>query len=164
MLGLDRVDVLPVDVPLGRRQAQVASQHAVATLEPEPAQEPGRTDIHGDEVELALHVVEAEVVDADDLAAVDVDDLLVEQILPQLDLVGSLLEAGDIDRPGREACPGHVEARDVRPGQEDRAPSRGHDETGDRRIPVADRDDQIVDLADGSPCASSTGLPMAWLR
>ena len=91
---LDRVDVLPVDVALGGRQAQVAGEDPVGALDPEPAQQPGRPDVDDDQVELAVDVVETEVVDADDLAAVDVDDLLVEQVGPEPDLVRALLRSG----------------------------------------------------------------------
>ena len=80
---LDRVDVLPVDVALRRRQAQVAGEDPVAALEAEPAERGRRADVDGDQVEPALDVVEPQVVDPDDLAPVDVDDLLVEQVGPQ---------------------------------------------------------------------------------
>ena len=94
---LDRVDVLPVDVALRGRQAQVAGHDPVGALDPEPAQQPGRPDIDRDQVELAVDVIEAEVVDAHDLAPVDVDDLLVEQVGAQPDLVRPLREPGDVD-------------------------------------------------------------------
>ena len=95
---LDRVDVLPVDVPLrarGRRRLRASVR--VRPLEPEPAQQARRADVDGDEAERALDLVEAEVVDPDDLAPVDVDDLLVQQVGPQQDLVRALLELVDVD-------------------------------------------------------------------
>ena len=145
---LDRVDVLPVDVALGGRQAQVAGQDPVGALDPEPAEQPGRADVDRDQVEPAVDVVEAQVVDAHDLAAVDVHDLLVEEVGAELDLVLATLELGDVDPVGRQAGARRVEARDLRPGQEDPPPVGRHDEAGDRRIAVADGDDEIVDLAE----------------
>src|SRR6185369_9876294 len=95
---LDRVDVLPVDVALRRRQPQVPGQDPVRTLDPQPAQQPGRPDVDRHQVELPVHVVESQVVDAHDLATVDVDDLLVEQVGAQPDLVWTLGEPCDVDR------------------------------------------------------------------
>ena len=103
--GLDRVDVLPVDVPLGEWQSQVAGQDAPRTLDAEPAEEPGRPDVDGHHVELALDLVEPEVVDPDDLPTVDVDDLLVEQVATQANFLGALLEAADVDHLGAETGP-----------------------------------------------------------
>ena len=59
----------------------------------EPADGAARADVHGDDVEHEVAVdrrrVELDVVDADDLAAVDVDDLLIEQVaLEQQHAVG----------------------------------------------------------------------------
>ena len=146
--GLDRVHVLPVDVALGRRQVQVAGQGPVGALDPEPAQQARRPDVDRHQVQLALDVVEAQVVDPDHLAPVDVDDLLVEQVLAQQELVVALLELGDVDGRRRQPGAGRVESRDVRPGQEDPAPIGRDDEAGDGRIAIAERDDQVVDLAD----------------
>ena len=47
---------------------------------PEPAQQAGRADVDRHEMERAVDLVEAEVVDPDHLAPVDVDDLLVHQV------------------------------------------------------------------------------------
>ena len=99
---LDRVDVLPVDVALRRRQPQVARQDPVGALDPEPAQQPGRPDVDRHQVELPVDVVEPQVVDAHDLAPVDIDDLLVEQVGAQPDLIRALGEAGDVDRGPRQ--------------------------------------------------------------
>ena len=145
--GLDRVDVLPVDVALGRRQVQVARDRPVRAFDAEPAEQPGRPDVDGHEVELAVDVVETQVVDADHPPAVDVHDLLVEEVRPQEDLVRPLLEAGDVDRVTRQQRARRVEPGDLRPGQEDPAAVGRHDEPGDGRIAVADGDDQVVDLA-----------------
>ena len=145
--GLDRVDVLPVDVALGRRQVQVARDRPVRALHAQPAEQPGRPDVDGHEVELAVDVVETQVVDPDHPAAVDVHDLLVEQVGPQQDLVGALLEPGDVDRVTGQPRARRVEPGDLRPGQEDPAAVGRDDEPGDGRIAVADGDDQVVDLA-----------------
>ncbi len=146
--GLDRVYVLPVDVALRKRQPEVAGQDPPRAFDPQPAEEPGRADVDRDDVELALDLVEPEVVDPDDLPAVDVDDLLVEQVTPQADLLGTLLEAADVDHLGPEAGPQFVKGRDGGPRQEDLAPVGPGDKAGDRRIAVADGDDQVRDLAD----------------
>src|SRR5262249_38060948 len=109
---------------------------------------PGRADVDRDQVQAALDVVETKIVDADDLAAVDVDDLLVLQILVEQQLVGALTELVDIDDVRRELRAGRVDRGHVRPGQED-APAPGRDDqAGDGRIAIADRDDEVRDLAD----------------
>ena len=146
--GLDRVDVLPVDVALRGRQADVAGQDAEGTLDAEPAQQPGGPDIDRHEVELPLDVVETQVVDAHDLAAVDVDDLLVEEVGAQLDLVRALLEGGDVDLVGRQPATGGIEGGNGRPGQEDPALVRAQDQPGHGRIAVAEGDDEIVHPAE----------------
>ena len=102
---LDRVHVLPVDVALRGRQAQVPGDDPVRALDAEPTEQAGRPDVDGHETELVLDVVQAQVVDPDDLASIDVHDLLVEQVLAQLDLVGALLELGDVDRVVRRRAP-----------------------------------------------------------
>ena len=154
---LDRVDVLPVDVSLRRRQPQVAGQDPVRALDPEPAQQPGRPDIDRHQVEPAVDVVEAQVVDAHDLAPVDVDDLLVEQVGAQPDLVRPLRETGDVDGGARQARAAGIEPGDLRPGQEDAPPIGRDDEAGDRRVAVADGDDEIVDLAQRLPVGVEHG-------
>ena len=95
--GLDRVHVLPVDVALGE-DGEAAGEGPERPLDPEPADQAGGADVNGDEAERPLDLVEADVVDPDDLAAVDVDDLLVEQVGLQEDLVFALLELADVDR------------------------------------------------------------------
>ena len=89
--ALDRVDVLPVDVALLERQPQVAGERPERALDAEPAEQARRADVDRDEAQRALDLVEAEVVDADDPAAVDVDDLLVHQVRLEQDLVRALL-------------------------------------------------------------------------
>jgi hypothetical protein len=63
-------------------------------------------------------------------------------------LVRALAEAADVDRAAREGGAGRVEAGDVGPGQEDLAPIGGQDESRDGRVAIAERDDQVGDLAD----------------
>ena len=155
--GLDRVDVLPVDVALRGRQPDVAGQDAERPLDPEAPQQAGRADVHRDQVEHAVDIVETEVVDAHDLAAVDVDDLLVEEVGAQLDLVRALLELGDVDGRGRQPAAGRVEAGDRRPRQEDVAPVRAQDQPGHGRIAVAEGDDEIVHPAERLACGVEHG-------
>ena len=147
--GLDRVHVLPVDVAVLDRQLEVARDDAERALDPEAAQQAGRADVHGDEPEGALDLVEADVVHADDLAAVDVHDLLVEQVGLQEDLVLALVELPDVDRRGVQARADVVEALDGRPRDEDPALLGLDDEPGDGRVPVADRHDQVGHRPDG---------------
>ena len=77
---LDRVDVLPVDVPLGHREPQVAGERAGRPFDAQPAEQARAADVDRHEVERPADLVEAEVVDPDDLAPVDVDDLLVHEV------------------------------------------------------------------------------------
>ena len=146
--GLDRVHVLPVDVALGQRQPQVAGDRAIRPLDAEPPQQAGRPDVDRHEVEHALELVEAQVVDPHDLAPVEVHDLLVLQVGVEQQLVGPLAELRDIDAVGVERRPAEVERGHVRPGQEDAPPVGAHDEAGHRGVAVADGDDQVGHLAD----------------
>ena len=143
---LDRVDILPVDVPLRHRDAEVAGERARGPLDPEPAQQARPAHVDGDEVERPADFVEAEIVDPHDLAPVDVDDLLVHQVGPQEDLVGPLLELADVDGGGAQLGPARVEGFDRRPGYEDAPPVRLDDEAGDRWIATAEGDDEVGDL------------------
>ena len=146
---LDRIDVLPVDVPLRQGPAEGPDDRPERAFEAQPARQARGPDIDRDEVQATLDVVEPKVVDADHLAPVDVHDLAVEQVLAQQDLIGPLLEDPDVDRPGVQHDAGLVERPDRRPGQED-APACGiDDQTGDRRVAVTDGDDEVVHLADG---------------
>ena len=62
-------------------------------LQPEPAQQPGDANVRSDDAQPSAGVGHLDVVDAHDLAPVDVDDLLVEQIGDEIELL-SLLGAG----------------------------------------------------------------------
>ena len=155
--ALDRVDVLPVDVPLADRQPQCGRDAAVGALEPEPAEQSRCADVDRDQAVRALDLVEPQVVDADDLAPVDVDDLLVHEVLAQEDLVGALAELADVDRGGAQPRAAVVEVGHGRPGQEDPAPVGRDDEARDRRVARTERDDQIGDLADGLVAAIPDG-------
>ena len=96
----------------------------------------------------ALDLVEAQVVDANHLAAVDVDDLAVHQITLQADLVRPLLELADVDRGGAENRAAGVQGRHRTPLQEDLAAVRLDDDAGHRRVPIADGDDQVGNGSD----------------
>ena len=99
-------------------------------------------------MERTANLVQPEVVDADDLATVDVHDLLVHQVGAQEDFVRPLAERLDVDRRRSQARAGVVQRLDRRPGQEDAPSPRLDHEARDRRVAVADGDDQVRDLAD----------------
>jgi hypothetical protein len=107
--ALDRVDVFPVDIALRNLAPDAAGERSPRALDPEPAEQAGGADVDGDEVEGSFDLVEAQVVDADHLAAVDVDDLAIHQVLLEADLVGPLLELGDVDRGRAERCAAGVQ-------------------------------------------------------
>ena len=161
---LDRVDVFPVDVPLGHVAVQPTGDRPPRAFEAEPAEQAGRPHVDCDEVERALDLVEPEVVDANDLATVDVDDLAVHQVLLEADLVGPLRELADVDRGRAEYRP--AASREVtelqwrkisRPLVLTTIPV-----TGGYRSPMATIRSATVPI--GSPCLSRTGRPIAWLR
>ena len=146
--ALDRVDILPVDVPLRKRDAKVPGEDSKAALEAEPPHQTGGTDIDGHQAQSTVDFVETEVVDSDHLAPVDVDNLLVHQVGPKEDLVGTLLELLDVDTGRRQPSAGCVERSDGTPWQEDRATIGPDDEARHRWVLVLDRDDEVGDLAD----------------
>jgi hypothetical protein len=96
----------------------------------------------------ALDLVQAQVVDADHLAAVDVDDLAVHQVQLQADLVGPLLELADVDGGGAKSGAAGVQGGHRLPVQEDLAAVRLDDDSGHGRIPIADGDDQVGNRSD----------------
>ena len=146
---LDRVDVLPVDVALGRRQAQVPGQDPdTAPSIPSRRSSPAAPTSTADQVELALDVVEPRSLTRTTLRPSMSTICLSSRSVAQPDLVRALLEAVMSMVAARQARAGGVEPGDVRPGQEDPAPVGRDDQAGDRRIAVADGDDEVVDLAD----------------
>ena len=82
----------------GTPRPQPARDRPERALHPQPPDEPGRPDVDRHDPQLAIDLVEADVVDADDLAPLDVDDLLVQQVGLEQDLVLALAELGDVDR------------------------------------------------------------------
>ena len=64
----------------GTRSSRPGSELA----RPEPAQQAADADVGGDDAQRSAGARDLDVVDAHDLAAVDVDDLLVEQIFDQV--------------------------------------------------------------------------------
>ncbi|GIW19984.1 MAG: hypothetical protein KatS3mg065_0280 [Chloroflexota bacterium] len=157
--GLDGVDVLPIDVALRNGEAEVPGDEPVGALDAESTEEAGGADVDGDEMEPPLDLVEPEVVDADDLPTVDVDDLLVHEVGAEEDLVRPLAELADVDGPGGEACAGRVEGRDRRPGHEDLPATGLHDEAGDGRVGRPDGHDEVVDGPDRFAIAVADGAP-----
>ena len=99
-IGLEQIDELPRDHarrnPLEQRAQRERRDDALR----EPPDGAAGADVHGDDVQQQVAVdrrrVELDVVDAHDLAAVDVDDLLIEEI--------ALEEEQAVGR--REALPG----------------------------------------------------------
>ena len=114
-------------------------------------------DIDGDESHRPLDVVEQHVVRAHHLAAVDVHDLLVEEIGLQEDLVLALVEPCDVDALRPEPCPRRIEALDRAPWEVDASATGAHHKARDRRMACADRNDQIVDRTDGVDAAVTNG-------
>ena len=132
---------------------------------PEPAEQARRADVDRDEAQRAVDLVEPEVVDPDDLAAVDVDDLLVHEVGPQEDLVRALAELVDVDRRGSAA--GRRSASSDSTDDQGRKIRRRSvcttsPVTGGYRSPTATM--RSATLPIGSPCRSRTGRPIAWLR
>jgi len=74
---VQRSDVVPRDQrarnPIRQRAAQVAAAQA--------PHDPAETDVGGNDAQCAAGARDFDVVDAHDFAAIDIDDLLVEEIL-----------------------------------------------------------------------------------
>ena len=83
-IGLEQIDVLPRDDARRNLLEQRAQRERGHDALAQAADGAARADVDGDDVQRDVAVdrrrVELDVVDADDLAAVDVDDLLIEQI------------------------------------------------------------------------------------
>ena len=94
--GLHGVDLLPLDVILDG-EAERSSEPLAGTGETQPAQDTGQANVNRNQPQAAAHRRELDVVDPNDLSPFDVDDLLVEQVQVEADLVGPLLEDGDVD-------------------------------------------------------------------
>ena len=126
---------------------EVPGEDPETSFEAKTAHQAGGTDVDGHEAEPTVDLVQTEVVDANHLAAVDVDDLLVHEISAQEDLVGPLLELLDVD-PGRgELSAGSVERPDGAPWQEDQAAIGLDHQARHGRVLVLDRNDEVRDLA-----------------
>ena len=115
---VQRRDVVPRD-ERARDARDQARRDAPAA---EPAQQPRDADVRGDDADRAGRARQLEVVDAHDLAAVDVDDLLVEEVFDQ---VQRLVVGRRVDRRRRRRA-----ARCRR--RRSRAPSRSARACGPR--------------------------------
>ncbi len=145
---LNRIDVLPFDVVFDRK-AKGARKALAGTGQSEPAEDSGQPHVDGYQPESPPHRGELDVVDAHDLPALHVDDLLVLQVEPEADLIRTLLEVGDVDARGMQARTALVDRIDIGPGQEDVAIAADtHDNAGDRRVLLAKGHDQIADPAE----------------
>ncbi len=123
-VGLDKVDEFPEDGALGQFLLDAANAHRRNDALEQAADSAGQANVNLREAQLGVavdaRVGELDVVDADDFAAVGVDDLLVEQVflhgepgfvgMVELErgFVGGELEAAGNDRVDL------VEARDKR--------------------------------------------------
>ena len=76
-----RLDFVPEDELARQGLPEGLYQSGQGLGDAQPAEEPLETDIDGDEVAARSARVEDEVVDPDELSAVHVDDLLVEEML-----------------------------------------------------------------------------------
>ena len=107
-IGFEQIDELPRDDArrdLLEQRAQRERRHDALRQPPDRA---ARADVDRDDVQEQVAVdrrrVELDVVDADDLAAVHVDDLLIEQVaLQQQDAVGRRDSAPSAPRRSRRA-------------------------------------------------------------
>jgi hypothetical protein len=146
--ALNRVDVFPVDVALVKWAVEPAREAARRTFNAKAAQQSGRANIDCHQAQRALDHVQAEVVDAHDTAAVNVDDLLVHQILLQQDLVAALAELGHVECRRSQPGAAGIERLDRRPRQENLATDGCDDQAGYRRISLTDGHDEVGDGSD----------------
>ena len=141
------VDVLPVD-EVGARVLAALGEALADLAEPHAAQDRAARDVDGDDVHVGAHAQQLDVVDADDLAAVGVDQLLVEEGAREVQFVGlqlarSQAAAGHAQHGARLLEAGHVGPRRVE-GLAAAADADGRDP----RVRVAGRrDHQIVHRA-----------------
>ena len=134
--------------------AQSMTRSGVGTWSPPPraetAQQRGVGDVGADEPDTADHLGQIEVGGADDLDALDVDQLVVEHVLGQQDLAGATDDVAQVE-PGR--AQDHLGVADpVDGGRRDEgesAPDPDH-ETAHRRIhlPVGPASHDVVQPAD----------------
>ena len=68
--------------------AAARSSQRWPSAQSEPAQQPGQADVGGDDAQVVAGGRELHIVDPDDFSAVDVDDLLVEQLFVEQQLIG----------------------------------------------------------------------------
>ena len=114
----------------------------------EPAQQAADADVGGDDAQCAAGARHLDVVDAHDLAAVDVDDLLVEEVLDQIQRF-VIRRAHDLRRCGQHDA-ARVERGDFGDRRSELAVARLHDDRVDPRERVLGvLDDEVRDLSHG---------------
>ena len=143
---------------IGRRRPRASVRNGPS--KPSRRIRPAAPDIHRDQVERALDLVEPQVVDAHHACA---------RRCPRSGgpagpcAAGSRWGAAGTVRCRSSGCaaraPGLVQRLDRRPGQEDAPPRGRDDQAGDRRVAVADGDDEVVHLADGLALPVAHGAP-----
>src|SRR5271165_1373459 len=86
-LDLVRIDVAQRRdvVPRDQRARDLIEQTRSHATDAEAAQQSGNSDVGRDDAQRSAGVGDLEVVDAHDLASVDVDDLFVEKILDEVE-------------------------------------------------------------------------------
>ena len=125
-------------------------------LEAEAAHETAGPDVDVGQVDVAVRPEEVDIVDADHLRPADVDDLLVQHVLPEEDLprrgggLGDRLEAGriDDDLPRLETAHRLPRQDRVGPGRDD---AGTQDQPGEARVGLVEPGGQVEEAADGPP-------------
>ena len=116
--------------------------------EAEAAQESRRANIYGNEAHRPLNEVEQHVVGTHHLTAINVDDLLIQQVALEEDLVLPLAEAGDVDAFGCKARAARVESLHGAPWEIDASSPGTHHKAGHRWMARPNRNDQVVNRTD----------------
>ena len=103
VVGLLEVDVAPVDQPRAAASAAPWSSRSLTRDEPDAAQDRAARHVDGRDVHVLAGAHELDVVDADDLAALGVDELLVEEGVREQQLVARELARLRGRRPARRS-------------------------------------------------------------
>ena len=148
---VERLHRVPRDEPRGKRRVREPSAARRDARAEDPPHEAAHADVGSREHEVARQDVELEVVHAHDLHAVDVDDLLVEEVAREEDLV---LPRGTVQEvlPHEAGADGAaLEDGDVLPGQDERLEAVADEEARDARKGSARArgDGEVADLSDG---------------
>jgi len=122
------LDGAPVDNPVGRGTAP----HGAG---PEPAQQRLGAHVHPDQAEVVgAELDQVQVGGPDHLAAVDVDQLVVEDVARQQHLALAPLEGAQVELGRAQLRPAGVEVGHVVPGHPRALPADAHDHARDRGV------------------------------